>query len=81
MNGSFRFSHIEDAKLGDPMHFHIYAQESSRAELRLKLISRKSADAEGIALSLGLQAKQKVELEVLVAALQAKMSDRTLLRI
>jgi hypothetical protein len=81
MNGSFRFSHIEDAKLGDPMHFHIYAQESGRAEPRLKLISRKSTDAEGIALSLGLQAKQKVELEVIVAALQAKMSDRTLLKI
>ncbi len=81
MNGSFRFSHIEDAKLGDPIHFHIYAQDSIRTQPRLKLIGRKSTDTAGIALSLGLQATQKIELEVIVSALQAKMSDRTLLRI
>jgi hypothetical protein len=81
MSGSFRFAHIEDAKLGDPMHFHVYAQDIVRTQPRLELIKRKSTDAEGIAMSLGLQAKQKVELAVIIAALQAKMSDRTLLKI
>lgn len=81
MRGSFRFSHIEDAKLGDPMHFHIYAQDLDSTQPRLKLVNRKSTDTAGIALSLGLQAKQKIELEVIVTALQAKLSERTLLRI
>lgn len=81
MSGAFRFSHVEEAKLGDPMHFHVYAQNLAGAEPRLKLVARKSTDADGVALSLGLQAKQKVELEVIVTSLQAKMSDRTLLRI
>lgn len=79
MRGSFRFAHIEEAKLGDPMQFHIYAQDLANPPPRLKLSGRKSTDTAGIALSLGLQAKQKIELEVIVAALQAKMSERTLL--
>lgn len=81
MRGAFRFSHIEDAKLSDSLQFHLYAQDLTQTPPRLKLTARKSTDAEGIALALGLQAKQQVELEVIVAALQAKLSERTLLTI
>lgn len=81
MNKNFRFSHIEDARLGDPMHFHVYSLGVKEENLRLKLTARKSTDVDGIASSLGLQANPSVELEVIVAALQAKMSDKTLLTI
>ena len=40
--------------------------------------SRWSTDANGIALCLGLQAEARVELEQIIAALQAKISTSTL---
>jgi hypothetical protein len=81
MRGAFRFSHIENAKLGDSMHFHVYSLNHIPQSPRLKLTSRKSTNVEGIAASLGLQANPNIELEVIVAALQAKISERTLLTI
>lgn len=81
MQSAFRFSHVENAKLGDSMQFHIYSLLGEKVAPRLKLSGRKSTDAKGVATSLGLQANPNVELEVIIAALQEKISERTLLTI
>jgi len=61
------------------MHFHAYNLSESGNAWRLELESRVSTDAEGIAKCLGLQAEAKVELEVIVAELEKKMSAKTVL--
>jgi hypothetical protein len=81
MRGEFNFAHIQDAKLGDSMHFHAYSLQGRDGQARLSLESRVSTDAQGIATCLGLQASASVELEVIIAALQAKLSAKTLLTI
>jgi hypothetical protein len=43
------------------------------------LYERASTDAEGIALCLGLKAEAKVDLEVILKALESKISEKTLL--
>ena len=45
---------------------------------RITLQSRLSTDAAGIAQCLGLQAEARIELEEIMAALQAKISAATL---
>ncbi len=61
------------------MHLHAYRMEQ-QAEQSYKLVlqSRLSTDADGIGLCLGLQAEAQVELEQIIAALQAKISPSTL---
>lgn len=81
MRQEFSFSHIKEAKLGDPMHFHAYALEADGEENRIRMTSRLSTDAAGIATCLGLQASTKIELDVIIAALRAKISEETLLTI
>lgn len=61
------------------MHFHSYKLSESSVASRLELESRVSTDAEGIAKCLGLQAEAKVELEVIIAELEKKMSTNTVL--
>jgi len=63
------------------MHFHAYALQQRENDYRTNLVSRSSTDANGIASSLGLQTSANVELEVILALLQNKISPRTLLRI
>lgn len=77
----FKFDHIGHARLGDSAHFHIYSLNRQANLFRLNLISRLSTDANGIAESLGLQGDPNVELEQLIAALESKISDNTLLQI
>lgn len=82
MRGEFSFGHIEDAKLGDSMHFHAYSlQELPNKQHHLSLTSRISTDSNGIATSLGLQVSPRVELDVIIARVQAKISAQTLLTI
>lgn len=81
MQREFNFGHIQDAKLGDAMHFHAYALLQQGDNYRLSLVSRSSTDANGIASSLGLQTSPNVELEVILALLQRKLSSKTLLRV
>lgn len=78
MQREFRFSHIKEARLGDALQFHIYNLDNN---LRLNLSTRKSTDATGVALSLGLQTNPHVSLEIILAHLQARISERTLLTI
>jgi hypothetical protein len=42
---------------------------------------RLSTDSEGIATCLGLQAEAKVELEEIIASIESKLSEQTLLSI
>lgn len=82
MQREFRFDHIGNARLGDSAHFHVYSlNERPDNSLGLNLISRLSTNAEGIAESLGLQADPNVDLAQLIATLEAKISNDTLLQI
>jgi hypothetical protein len=80
MRREFNFGHIQDAKRGHAMQFHTYALQQRDNDYRLNLVSRSSTDANGIALSLGLQASANVELASILALLQTKVSPRTLLQ-
>jgi hypothetical protein len=81
MKKEFSFSHINsNAKTGDPMHFHSYGLtlgEDNNYHIKLK--ERLSTDTTGIAKAMGLQAERKVELELIIKALEKKISDLTLL--
>lgn len=81
MQREFQFAHIQAAKLGDPMHFHIYGLQPAEKDYRLQLTSRLSTDANGIASSLGLQTNANIELDLILALLESKISPKTILRI
>jgi hypothetical protein len=80
MTGEFNFVHLSNPpSVGDSMHFHAYRMvRQSDNSYRLLLESRLSTDAEGIARCLGLQAEARVELEVIIRSLEAKISPKTL---
>lgn len=80
MRRTFNFAHVQSsAKLGEPMHFHVYGLErKGDGHHRIVLDSRLSTDAEGIDTCLGLQADTHVEFTQIVAALERKMSRTTL---
>lgn len=59
------------------MHFHAYSLANSDKGHQIKLAERVSTDTAGIARCLGLQTEANVDLEIIVAALEAKLSDRT----
>ena len=82
MTREFKFDHLRNpASLGDSMHLHAYSLNRTRnADFRLEMAARLSTDANGIGTCLGLQAEARVELENIVAALQAKISHATLFR-
>lgn len=80
MRSNFNFGHISEARLGDSMHIHSYAlRMNGENNWKLDLASRLSTNAAGVAKSLGLQANAKIELETIVALLEDKLSDSTLL--
>lgn len=79
MKKEFSFDHLENARLGDPMHFHSYSLESDEGVLKLQLAERLSTDTAGIAKCLGLQTEAKVELEAIIRQIEAKLSDNTLM--
>lgn len=81
MQREFSFDHLSEARLGDPMHFHTYRLDATKAGLRLRLTTRLSTDAAGIASALGLQVSANVELEGIIKVLESKMSDATLLKL
>lgn len=82
MAGEFRFDHVKNpAVIGDSLHLHSYRMSRhDSGDFRLSLAARLSTDADGIAACLGLQAEARVELEQIVATLQAKISLTTLFR-
>ena len=81
MRRVFSFQHIDEVRLGDPMHFHAYGSTVHQCGLRLSLTQRVSTDTAGISRSLGLQAESKVEMQDILEQLQAKISSKTLLSV
>lgn len=81
MRREFNFGHIQEAKLGHTMHLHTYSLKQHQNDYQIHLTARSSTDANGIAASLGLQVSAKVELEVITALLQNKISSSTILKI
>lgn len=81
MAREFKFEHLSMARNADPMHFHSYCLSKKAEGHRITLSDRYSTDTEGIATCLGLQAEANVGLEEIVAAIEAKISDGTLLNI
>jgi Restriction endonuclease NotI len=78
MKGEFRFEHThKPASITDSVQFHAYGVGDNSAALKLTLVERISTDAEGVSQSLGMQAESRVELDAIVAALQARISDLT----
>lgn len=75
----FKFSHLNDGRVGDSVHIHVYKLSPDKDGLGIELEERLSTDAAGVAECLGLQAESKIELETLIADLERKMSQRTLL--
>lgn len=80
MSREFAFQHMtEPPLLGHAMHFHAYSLLPRRTGYGLKLAGRRSTDANGIAVALGLQTSARVEHEALVALLESRVSADTLL--
>jgi Restriction endonuclease NotI len=80
MSREFNFDHLKNpALIGDSTHLHAYRMEKQPDNsYKLAMQSRLSTDVEGIARCLGLQAETRVELERIVLALEAKLSQNTL---
>lgn len=83
MKKEFSFSHINKVpKIGDPMHFHSYKLELGNDQnYHIKLNERLSTDSSGLASAMGLKAEAKVELEIIIKTLEAKITDYTRLTI
>lgn len=81
MQGEFSFEHIQDARLGNPMHFHSYSLLTEALGYRLQLTQRWSTDANGIAQCLGLQTSPRVELEVILRQIEERLPQSTLLSV
>lgn len=81
MQREFSCAHLESAKLGNAMHFHVYAYRESSGAGDLNLAMRKSTDVRGVAACLNIQAEPNVELAGVVERLEARISDQTVLQI
>lgn len=82
MRREFQFDHIENARLGDSAHFHIYSLEKRTDNtFHLNMQSRLSTDGDGIVECLGLKANPNIELPQLIASLESKIGGDTLLQI
>ncbi|MEW6181505.1 MAG: NotI family restriction endonuclease [Chloroflexota bacterium] len=78
MRRAFRFEHLRNASIGDPLHIHTYQIAKTDDKYTLNLTSRYSTDAQGVAASLGLKTEANIELEQLNKLLEQKISDATL---
>lgn len=81
MRREFDFGHIEGVRAGDPMHFHPYKLTPGADAYHLKLGERVSTDADGIAKCLGRQLSGKIELDLILRQIDAKLSKSTPLNI
>ncbi|ACC81116.1 NotI family restriction endonuclease [Nostoc punctiforme] len=79
MQREFSFEHIQDARLGNPMHFHSYELLTEASGYRIQLTKRWSTNANGIAQCLGLQTSPRVELEVMLRQIEEKLQQSSLL--
>ena len=81
MRSEFSFDHIKGVRDGDPMQFHSYELRKDAAAYTLQLSERISTDTAGIAMCLGLQADTKVQLQMILDQIEAKLPQSTLLKV
>jgi len=81
MRSEFLFDHVQGVRDGDPMQFHAYELREEADAFSLNLKERTSTDSAGIAMCLGLQADTKVELQVILEQIEAKLPQSTLLSV
>jgi hypothetical protein len=77
----FNLERLEAASIGNPLQIHSYRLADDDHGHRLSLANRYSTDTEGLAACLGLQVSPKMELVTIVAALERKLSRKTLFTI
>lgn len=78
MRGEFAFGHLVQARTADPMHFHAYNMAvAADGSHRIDLATRLSTDSEGVARALGLQSEAKIDMEVIVAAIEQRITVAT----
>jgi hypothetical protein len=80
MAKEFSFSHLNEARSVDPMHFHAYQLKSKKSGHQLVLSKRLSTDTAGIATCLGLQSEANVGLDVILQLIEHKLTTNTLFR-
>jgi len=81
MKKEFNFENINNPPLsGDSLQFHSYSLTGENDKY-LKLKERLSTNAIGIAECLGLNAEKSVDLEIMLEAIEKKISNNTLLKI
>ena len=75
----FNFSHVQPANSRDSLQIHAYRLDHIAApgEYRLQLATRHSTNADGVAVALGLQVSQNVEVKQMIRMLEMKISDST----
>lgn len=82
MRKEFCFDHLSTpGRIGDSVHIHSYSLIHEQRGFHLNLDSRRSTDADGIGICLGLQANPKVEMQTIVIELERKLSEKTLIEI
>lgn len=76
----FLFDHLNQPRIGDSAHFHIYKLQLDKENnlYRLELGPRFSTDANGIVSCLNQQTNPKMELEEILKILKTKLSGDTL---
>jgi hypothetical protein len=81
IRSEFAFDHIKNVRAGDPMQFYAYEHRTETDSYTLSLKERISTDAAGIATCLGLQAEARIELQVILDQIEAKLPHSTLLTV
>jgi hypothetical protein len=81
MQRGFSFEHLQAARLGDPMHFHAYQLLAESSGYKIQLSERWSTDTNSIAQCLGLQTSSKVELEMILKQIEAKLPQSMVLSV
>jgi hypothetical protein len=81
MKKEFSFQNINDLSNRDCIQIHTYTLEEFNSVLKLRLDSRLSTDAKGIAECLGLRAESEVDIKNIQRILESKIPSDTLLTV
>jgi hypothetical protein len=74
----FAMDHVVGPAMSDSLQIHAYRLKPEQGVLAIRLDSRRSTDAAGVARALGLQAQSQVDLATMLARLGKRLSPRTL---
>lgn len=81
MRKVFAFDGLQQARLGDSMHFHPYQFSMTDEKIQMTLTGRFSTDATGVSRAMNLGASSNLVLEEVLAKLSTRLSERSLLSI